>query len=64
MYSRRLKKSLSDLKIKDLSMLNVQGRLAAEEVSIYIQIIENKEIEGEGFRSKMIKKGSPKKKVT
>ena len=36
LYSRKLKKPLVDLKIKDLSLLNVQGRLAGEDVSIYL----------------------------
>ena len=49
MYQRRLKKNLCELKVRDLSILQVQGVFTADESKseskIYVQITENPKIE-------------------
>ena len=45
MYAKKLKKSLSELKIKDQSIISIQGTdKEGNEQCIYVQIIENPEL--------------------
>lgn len=61
-YLKRMKRPLSDLKVRDLAILQVQGTLEGKEVKIYTQITEEaKDVpEGLQYSSKLLKRGGLK----
>jgi hypothetical protein len=61
-YLKRMKRPLSDLKVRDLAILQVQGTLEGKEVKIYTQITEEaKDVpEGSQYSSKLLKRGGLK----
>lgn len=62
LYERRLKKPLFDLKIRDLSILQVQATLdGITDSKIYVQISENSAL-STPFTFKYLKKGVPSSK--
>jgi hypothetical protein len=63
-YDRRLKKTLSELKIRDLAILQVQGVMEGDkEVQVYAQMAEGPMGGEEGVISELLKKGGIKKEI-
>ncbi len=56
LYQRRLKRTLADLKVRDLSTFQVQGRRDGQEIVIYVQVVENRGIDKE-WKSQCLKEG-------
>ena len=63
MASRKLKRSLADMKIKNSSIIQIKGSFrndpSSYEHSVYVQIIENASLEV-SFTSKLLKQGYTK----
>jgi hypothetical protein len=57
-YNRRLTKSLFDLKIRDLSILNVQGSVDSVDCTVIIQVFESPALPGP-FKLSVLKRGGP-----
>lgn len=57
-YNRRLSKSLFDLKIRDLSLLNVQGTVDFVECTVCVQVYETPSLPVP-FQISVLKRGSP-----
>ena len=58
MYNRRLPKTLFDLKIRDLSILSVQGTVESVECTVSIQVFETPSLPTP-FKLSVLKRGGP-----
>jgi hypothetical protein len=61
-YQRRKKKTLGDLKVRDMAIVQVQAVMDDKEVKVYVQIDEDKGLQEE-FVSKRLKMGGIKREV-